>query len=149
MFDKTGTITSEELIAEGYTGLLPLTDSLNPRDTNHTVQILAFGSAPLSLQYVLAGCHTLVSSEHGMRMLSFCTSVQKTNTYYLCVGSRVAGDPLEMSSLNAIGWKFNDTTCTSVSSHNISNRVKIEKVYLLQLQYVKVFAVFLFHTTLA
>ncbi|EGD75693.1 hypothetical protein PTSG_07811 [Salpingoeca rosetta] len=96
LFDKTGTITTDELVAAGVVAvsqfpearaqhkLLSVTGS-KPQERH------PMGSMPLEASVVIAGCHSLVD-----------------------VDGKSTGDPLEMTSIKAIKWRFDTNTNTAM-----------------------------------
>ena len=74
-YDKTGTLTSDELILEGCVGI----DKSKGKEIVPVKEIQSINVAPI---HIIGGCHTLAR-----------------------VDDKIIGDPLEKSAFNAIGWE--------------------------------------------
>eukprot|EP00054_Salpingoeca_dolichothecata_P000146 m.16120 g.16120 ORF g.16120 m.16120 type:complete len:1361 (+) comp10277_c0_seq1:123-4205(+) len=85
LFDKTGTITSDELVAAGVVAA-----SSASSNSTAPVKPVPCSQAPPQMCYVMAGCHSLVN-----------------------IDGATVGDPLESAALKAIRWRFDATTNTS------------------------------------
>eukprot|EP00049_Salpingoeca_infusionum_P025583 m.20377 g.20377 ORF g.20377 m.20377 type:complete len:1339 (+) comp8156_c0_seq2:3-4019(+) len=95
LFDKTGTITSDELIATGVVATTKHCTCEPHYGHSHSSSSSAIAPSPMSTMplepaLVIAGCHSLVD-----------------------IDGETTGDPLEKESLKSIGWQFNAITNTS------------------------------------
>ena len=75
-YDKTGTLTSDELLIEGWVGI----DNKHGRDI---VPVKEIESINMNSVYIIGGCHTLAQ-----------------------VDDKLIGDPLEKSGFKAINWEI-------------------------------------------
>eukprot|EP00051_Salpingoeca_urceolata_P028599 m.487572 g.487572 ORF g.487572 m.487572 type:complete len:1322 (-) comp25148_c0_seq1:70-4035(-) len=80
LFDKTGTITTDELVA----------DQVVAPDASGTYETTAPTATPLKASIVIGGCHSLVK-----------------------IDGKVAGDPLELAAVKAIGWEYEPVSSTA------------------------------------
>eukprot|EP00053_Salpingoeca_punica_P019510 m.197814 g.197814 ORF g.197814 m.197814 type:complete len:1363 (+) comp17670_c0_seq2:1993-6081(+) len=80
MFDKTGTITTDELVPMGI--VVPSCSKAVSTDAD----LVAMVKAPKEIGLVLAGCHSLMN-----------------------IKGKASGDPLEVAAFQAVRWRIDDT----------------------------------------
>ncbi len=109
IFDKTGTITTDELVAVGVS--LPLSLSRNKPTKGDSFSSSSRSSSlpsdgfynmkdvPSAARLVLAGCHSLV-----------------------LIDEKVTGDPVESAALQAICWKLSDGKPGTVEPHALQQQ---------------------------
>ncbi|EFA80291.1 putative cation-transporting ATPase [Heterostelium album PN500] len=91
-FDKTGTLTTDDLILQGIASCPQQSESgssSSPSSSNSS-DLLLPADIPLVINYILAGCHSLVS-----------------------IDGKLVGDPMETASLKSIPWNCKG----DISSH--------------------------------
>eukprot|EP01147_Barroeca_monosierra_P010353 gene10353-2488_t len=95
LFDKTGTITTDELVAAGVIAISQFDEATAHKQHKKLAcsvpqERQSMNTMPLEASAVISGCHSLVD-----------------------IDGKVTGDPVEEAALKAIKWKFDPVTATA------------------------------------
>jgi len=91
-FDKTGTITGEDLMVEGVVGV----------DDHDVLRLVPLNHTRMETTFTLASAHSLVLLDDG-----------------------IIGDPMEKTTLEALGWSVNQGDVILPTSNDFSHRAVI------------------------
>ena len=98
-FDKTGTITTDQLITRGVVNAPGRDDALADARSTKPRSLLAINDLSGPMACVIGGCHSLLQ-----------------------VDGKLMGDPIEVTALRSIGWHYNATTSTAAVADRSAER---------------------------
>jgi cation-transporting ATPase 13A1 len=99
LFDKTGTITTDELVAAGYVAPPSNAETTKTKDSFDPYTLDPMLQCPIEAAVVMGGCHSLVSVE-----------------------GKVTGDPLETAALKTIQWGLDAETGVCMPDTPVTGR---------------------------